>query len=425
MAIETSFTTFFDNLIVDNESDIFQRIKRIVKTLNKELYGSDSDTDHSYIIGSFGRNTAIKGISDLDIIFALPDSLYYIYDRYSGNGQSVLLQKIKGIIQTTYSQTDVRGDGQVVVIQFSNFKIELCPAFLESNNTFTYPDANDGGKWKTIKPLQENSACDDLNNISKDTYIKLCRLVRAWKNKFGLKISGLLIDTWCYDYLSFFSHHHQSGEAHFPELVKDIFAYMAGFSPERRYWHSPGSRQKVFKKSNINRKVKKSLEIAIEALDCSNEEEMCSKYRSLFGKAFPYYNSALEKAYNVRKTEEFIEDKFRLDIVDNLRINCELLQNGFRPKILREVKIIKNKFSLLFYIESCDVQEPYEVYWKVKNVGQHAIDKDMIRGKIDKDSGYREKRETSTFNGPHYVECYIVKAGICVARDRINVPIRI
>ena len=31
--------------------------------------------------------------------------------------------------------------------------------------------------------------------------------------------------------------------------------------------------------------------------------------------------------------------------------------------------------------------------------------------------------EESTFGGEHYVECYIVKNGVCVAKDKINVPI--
>ena len=31
--------------------------------------------------------------------------------------------------------------------------------------------------------------------------------------------------------------------------------------------------------------------------------------------------------------------------------------------------------------------------------------------------------ESTNFYGPHYVECYIIKDGICVARDKIAVNI--
>ncbi|MCR4773329.1 MAG: hypothetical protein K5854_03085 [Prevotella sp.] len=33
------------------------------------------------------------------------------------------------------------------------------------------------------------------------------------------------------------------------------------------------------------------------------------------------------------------------------------------------------------------------------------------------------RHESSDFRGDHYVECYIIKDGIMVARERINVPI--
>ena len=45
----------------------------------------------------------------------------------------------------------------------------------------------------------------------------------------------------------------------------------------------------------------------------------------------------------------------------------------------------------------------------------------QIRGEIRK--GENKKRERSEFNGPHYVECYLVKNGVCVARDKIPVNI--
>ena len=65
---------------------------------------------------------------------------------------------------------------------------------------------------------------------------------------------------------------------------------------------------------------------------------------------------------------------------------------------------------------------PYEVLWKVKNVGPEAERRNQVRGQI------HEKGNTiiehSDFYGNHYIECYIVKNGICVARSRVNIPIR-
>ena len=115
----------------------------IAKKPNKHYYELDSDTStHLYIVGSVGRQTAIKGSSDLDIIFDLPQSIYTKYDNYISNGQSALLQDVKSVLQERYPKTDISGDGQVVVIAFEKYTIELVPAFKNSDDSFKYPDTH-------------------------------------------------------------------------------------------------------------------------------------------------------------------------------------------------------------------------------------------------------------------------------------------
>ncbi|MNV69971.1 hypothetical protein D3C71_1629070 [compost metagenome] len=79
---------------------------------------------------------------------------------------------------------------------------------------------------------------------------------------------------------------------------------------------------------------------------------------------------------------------------------------------------------LRFHVTDCNVPGHYQLFWKVRNRGQEAIDREMLRGEITPDKGNgREKIETSDFPGNHYVEVYAVKDGVCVAREKIAVPI--
>ena len=66
--------------------------------------------------------------------------------------------------------------------------------------------------------------------------------------------------------------------------------------------------------------------------------------------------------------------------------------------------------------------KPYKIYWKVRNVGAEAERRDEIRGQIIQTKNDHHKEHTQ-FQGNHYVECYLVKNGICVARAKIQVPI--
>lgn len=57
------------------------------------------------------------------------------------------------------------------------------------------------------------------------------------------------------------------------------------------------------------------------------------------------------------------------------------------------------------------------------NHGEEAVKRDCIRGQIIKDQRKQTLKEFSEFLGEHYVECSLISNGICLARDRIIVPI--
>ena len=89
------FKKFRDNLTVKNDEAIQASYEGISSRLNKDFWGEVSGTQNSRKIGSYGRHTAINGISDLDMAFELPDALLKQYKAYQSNGPSQLLQAIK------------------------------------------------------------------------------------------------------------------------------------------------------------------------------------------------------------------------------------------------------------------------------------------------------------------------------------------
>ena len=99
---------------------ISSRYKTITRRLNTDFWSTTSETSHSLYVGSYGRNTATQGFSDLDMIFQLPYSVYQQYNNHAGNGQSALLQAVRQSIQKTYSTTNIGADGQVVQVPFTD-----------------------------------------------------------------------------------------------------------------------------------------------------------------------------------------------------------------------------------------------------------------------------------------------------------------
>lgn len=182
------------------------RYHRITKAVNSEFWYSTSDTLHSLYVGSYGRGTAID-TSDVDMLVILPQSVYEQHNRLKGNSQSVLLQTLKRAILSSFPRSNIRADGQVVVIDFADgIKFEVVPAFEKVSyypyykKEFIYPDTNNGGNWKSTNPKAEQEAMNEKNNSSNGLLKDTCRHIRRIHNdKFSsYHLSGILIDSFVY-----------------------------------------------------------------------------------------------------------------------------------------------------------------------------------------------------------------------------------
>ncbi|SCB52112.1 Nucleotidyltransferase domain-containing protein [Bradyrhizobium yuanmingense] len=182
MGVGEDFQKFKNNYQITTEqiASISYRYKRITRQLNTDFWNTNSETAHSLYVGSYGRDTAAKGLSDLDIGFILPNTVYHQYNNHQGNGQSALLQAVKKSIQKTYRTSESFGDGQVVVISFDdNVTFEVLPAFENSSNSWTFPNANNGGSWKDCNPRAEIAAIDTRSALTNKNLKYLGRMMRV------------------------------------------------------------------------------------------------------------------------------------------------------------------------------------------------------------------------------------------------------
>lgn len=292
MALADWFSTFCSNLQIRDGGTIATRSGNITRRLNTDFWSTTSDTSHSLYVGSYGRNTAISGFSDVDLIFQLPYSVYKQYNEYSGNGQSALLQAVKTSIERTYSTTKIRADGQVIQVPFTDGIIfEVVPAFDNNDGSFTFPNANDGGSWKTTNPRPEIKAIRDRNAATNGNLVSLCRMMRDWKNKWTVPIGGLLIDTLAYQFIETWEHREKS-YAYYDYMCRDFFKWMAVQDENQEWWRAPGSGQYVWGKGLFQYKAKRCYNLSLEAI----EHEMATpkrewsakqKWREIFTTNFP------------------------------------------------------------------------------------------------------------------------------------------
>jgi len=176
------------------------RYQTVTRAINQEFWNSQSETQHSLYVGSYGRGTAID-TSDLDILVELPESEYNRFDYVKGNGQSRLLQAVRNAIQDVYPRSNIRADGQVVKITFSDdMRFEILPAFAQWDGAYKYPDTNMGGNWRSTNPKAEQEAMKQKNAISNGLLYDTCKHFRRVRddNFSSYHLSGIVIDSFVY-----------------------------------------------------------------------------------------------------------------------------------------------------------------------------------------------------------------------------------
>jgi len=79
-----------------------------------------------------------------------------------------------------------------------------------------------------------------------------------------------------------------------------------------------------------------------------------------------------------------------------------------------------SKHCLLRFKAKTNISWPYKVYWQVVNTDEEARAANCLRGGFYDgiiEKGGRVRKEGTLYTGMHWIECFIIKNGVCVARS--------
>jgi hypothetical protein len=228
IAVADRFKTFNSNL-VPTEAQLQDRRRQaagVVECLNRAFYNHRSGTENSFIVGSWGKQTAIHPRSDLDLYFVLPNEVYHRFQAYSGNRQSSLLQHVKGFLAAKYPATEISGDRQVVVVEFERQKIEVVPAFaLPAARRYLICDTTQGGRYKETAPWDQQLETNIADMANGKNVRPLARMLKAWRYNCNVPIKSFQLDLMAMDYLKQ-SRWRESGWLYYDFIIRDFFKFM-------------------------------------------------------------------------------------------------------------------------------------------------------------------------------------------------------
>jgi hypothetical protein len=222
------FTKFIDNITLTDAqlADGATKFKGVVSCLNAAYYGTSSETDHAFYIGSWAKHTRIRPPRDVDLYFVLPVEVYARFENYKGNKQSALLQEVRNKLLASYPTSDVKGDGPVVLAGFRTFNVEVVPAFaLTEERTYWVPSTKNGGSYMTTKPLHEIDAIAAADNRNNNNVRCLVRMLKCWQancsvplRSFYLELLAIeFMDQWYFKDMSYF---------YYDWMCRDFFAWL-------------------------------------------------------------------------------------------------------------------------------------------------------------------------------------------------------
>jgi hypothetical protein len=225
--VRQRFEGLLENLRItaDQAEDGETKHKGVVAALNRTYWGHSDGILNRLLIGSWGKTTRVRPPRDVDLLFIPPIDVYHQFNQRAGNRQSQLLQHVAAALRASYPQTTIRGDGQVVVIGFNTYGIEVAPAFRANGGGFLICDTNDGGRWKHVDPEGEIAALDAADRQFNGNVRKLTRILKQWQRHCDVPIKSFQLEALVKEFLPAKTYG-KSNEFWFDWLVRDAFAYM-------------------------------------------------------------------------------------------------------------------------------------------------------------------------------------------------------
>jgi hypothetical protein len=225
----------------------------------------------------------------VDILFLLPSAEYERYKKYSGNAQSQLLQAVRQILLEKYSTTAIRGDGQVVVVPFSNgHSVEVLPGWRSTTDKFIVPNTHDGGSWQTVDHDAEIAQVETSDKRSKGNTRRLIKMLKAWQRECNVPIKSLVLELRSVHFLKQWDHFEKDATYH-DWMIRDFFAELIKY--EDGTCKMPGTEEKIAYGNEWLSKAQSALARAKKACQSEadkKERSAAEEWQKIFGSQYEF-----------------------------------------------------------------------------------------------------------------------------------------
>lgn len=389
-------------------------------------------------IGSYPRHTSITPLHDLDILYILGEWNENSHDQ--SNTLQVLLAQLKIQYEnpTDYA-IEISLQTHSVTISYKDdveeiLSVDIVPAYIYGKNKFnldTYkvPELikkkshvkrrefyeklrieNKAMDWITSDPRGYIKVASELDKITSGEFRKTVKVVKKWKDNLEKKDKELKLKSF---------HIEQVVTRYFQERQdKEIFdAVLKFFIELPEIMNNPN---RIPDRANADKFIDDYLEkFTIEQKEKIKQvrDGFLQKLESLDEE--DSIETLLEILSYTRKSasEQFLFDS-NIPILKEkvLTINAWIQKDNRDFRRLNALGVIDKGLHIRFEVFMPIICDLYK--WKVKNDDNSP----QPRGEITDNHTYHDP-ESTKYKGKHFVECYAIKNGVCIAVARQNVTV--
>lgn len=150
----------------------------------------------SFLSGSYSRQTLIAPLkqADIDIVVVLDPKYFHNYNGQNG-GQAGLLDLLKRVLKKTYPTTpDISRNGQAVTIQFTDFVVDVVPAFNRQGGGYLIPNSISQA-WLSTDPKEHVKIWSAANQSHNGDLIPLMKMLKAWNRTTSTFLRSFHLET--------------------------------------------------------------------------------------------------------------------------------------------------------------------------------------------------------------------------------------
>lgn len=448
--LESEFKDFFGKIELNKTQE--DRILSATTTLTDflcEQYDLKKTKD-AFTQGSFSTKTVTKpapsikdGEYDVDLVILCSNSKQTPSEalnsleetiRNNGNYKNKIEKSDKNIPCVRLRYADENN---------AKFHIDIVPARKYNDSFIEIPRRNVG--WELSNPQEYTEWVIKLGTH----FQKIIMYLRRWRDEYEVPIKSVVLQVIVAKCLS---KNNDDAES-LIETFEEINEYLSSFDKP------PIINNPVFNEENLTKNwTKQDFDIFKEEISDvikiiskikkgDDHDTVCKHWQSILGEDFIYQTNKefliteVEKSlgnFSHKRSLESYSIPYHPDPNVSMEIKAELKSslvkyrfNGKRKIQLKTLTLSENLISgtpvesykqIKFYVNVFGMRgdENYRIYWQVVNTGNEATIASGLRGEIflSKDP-YKKKwnSESTLYQGTHWIEAYVVKNNVCIARS--------